>query len=313
VLGVLSDGAVAAAEESLALARQLAVPSLVARSTADLGMCRLMCETDMATTAAVLEEAIGLLGDSQPETVAVARLSLAMATLYRGDAERASVLCAQSLEQCRAVGDKALLGVTLIGAAMIALSRGDPAAAAGHLRDGLEAVRILGDSAGAARAIDLLGVAAVAAGDHERAARLFGAAQGIWHTVADTIGSEPFRDRRERARSLARDELGAAEFDAVCAAGSELSVEDAVGYALGDTQNPDVPAESGPPPNALTARELEVAELIAEGLSNKQIAVRIVVARRTAESHVENILRKLDFSSRAQIAAWYADRVRTGR
>ena len=54
----------------------------------------------------------------------------------------------------------------------------------------------------------------------------------------------------------------------------------------------------------LTPREREVAALVAEGLSNRQIAVRLVVSERTADVHVSNILRKLDLTSRAQLAAW---------
>jgi non-specific serine/threonine protein kinase len=56
----------------------------------------------------------------------------------------------------------------------------------------------------------------------------------------------------------------------------------------------------------LTPRELEVARLVAEGLTNRQVAVRLGITERTAETHVDHILTKLDFSSRAQIAAWVA-------
>jgi len=61
------------------------------------------------------------------------------------------------------------------------------------------------------------------------------------------------------------------------------------------------PANPGP---QLTGRELEVAGLVAEGLTNQAIARRLSVAPRTAETHVENIRRKLQVRSRAQIAAW---------
>ncbi len=54
----------------------------------------------------------------------------------------------------------------------------------------------------------------------------------------------------------------------------------------------------------LTPRELQVAELVAEGLTNQAIASRLSVAPRTAEAHVENIRRKLQVRSRAQIATW---------
>jgi DNA-binding NarL/FixJ family response regulator len=54
----------------------------------------------------------------------------------------------------------------------------------------------------------------------------------------------------------------------------------------------------------LTRREWEIAQLLAEGLSNKEIAARLVISRRTAEAHVENILTKLGFRSRAQVSSW---------
>jgi pimeloyl-ACP methyl ester carboxylesterase/DNA-binding CsgD family transcriptional regulator len=70
------------------------------------------------------------------------------------------------------------------------------------------------------------------------------------------------------------------------------------------------PASPGP---RLTGRELEVAELVAEGLTNQAIARRLSVAPRTAEAHVENIRRKLQVRSRAQIAAWVTEhRLRPG-
>jgi DNA-binding NarL/FixJ family response regulator len=57
-------------------------------------------------------------------------------------------------------------------------------------------------------------------------------------------------------------------------------------------------------PSCLTAREMQVAKLVADGLSNKQIAQKLIIAQRTAESHVEHILQRLGFHSRAQVAAW---------
>ena len=62
----------------------------------------------------------------------------------------------------------------------------------------------------------------------------------------------------------------------------------------------------GPKPSALTSREIEVATLVAEGLTNRQIAGRLVISERTAQNHVQHILAKLGFASRSQIAAWTA-------
>src|SRR5581483_380170 len=62
---------------------------------------------------------------------------------------------------------------------------------------------------------------------------------------------------------------------------------------------------TAPGRSLLTPRQREVAALVAQGLSNRQIAERLVITERTAESHVERIRTRLGFRSRAQIAAWY--------
>jgi DNA-binding NarL/FixJ family response regulator len=61
----------------------------------------------------------------------------------------------------------------------------------------------------------------------------------------------------------------------------------------------------------LTPREMEIARLVAQGMSNRAIAAALVIAQRTAEGHVEHILSKLGFSSRVQIAAWVGRHDRT--
>lgn len=57
-------------------------------------------------------------------------------------------------------------------------------------------------------------------------------------------------------------------------------------------------------PALLSPRETEVAELVAEGLTNRQIAERLIISERTAQNHVQHILTKLGFTTRSQIAAW---------
>ena len=67
-----------------------------------------------------------------------------------------------------------------------------------------------------------------------------------------------------------------------------------------------VPASSPGTRTPLTAREQQVAELIADGLTNRQIAAHLVIALRTADNHVQHIFDKLGLSARAQVAAWVA-------
>ena len=81
-----------------------------------------------------------------------------------------------------------------------------------------------------------------------------------------------------------------------------MGLRAAIAYALGD----DEPAPTAPrhTPLTLTPRQLEVARLVAQGLTNKEIASRLFVSERTAEGHIDQICNKLGFNSRVQIAAW---------
>ena len=91
-----------------------------------------------------------------------------------------------------------------------------------------------------------------------------------------------------------------------------MSMEQALELALAATQTPvaqpDQPSDgSRRRVTELSPREQQVAALLAEGLTNRQIAERLVVTERTAAAHIEHILDKLGFASRHQVAAWAAD------
>jgi DNA-binding CsgD family transcriptional regulator len=172
----------------------------------------------------------------------------------------------------------------------------------------------LGDRMGMAVGLDSLGRLATAEGDGERAALLLGAAEGIWDLVGMSGTGNPFAfapsrsDGLEQTRSL----LGKQRFRELFRQGSELSLDQAVRFALeGEADEQPTPAPVQPSP--LTRRELEVADLVADGMSNPEIATRLVISVRTAQGHVENILRKLGFSSRSRIAAWVTERRLSGR
>jgi len=83
-------------------------------------------------------------------------------------------------------------------------------------------------------------------------------------------------------------------------------------YSFGvGTEGANSPPRSGPADRRLlTPREREVAELVAAGFTNRQIAERLVISERTAEAHVEHIRAKLECRSRAQVAAWFAETMR---
>ena len=146
----------------------------------------------------------------------------------------------------------------------------------------------------------------------ERAARLLGASQAVWRAsgakVDETTAYGMFDRRSEDA---VREALGDTLFEKAFAEGAASSLDQALGLAKGDDEGPDQGASDGEPPPAadvgtahgLTRREQEIAALIAQGLSNREIAARLVISSRTAETHVGNILNKLGLTSRAQVAS----------
>ena len=87
-------------------------------------------------------------------------------------------------------------------------------------------------------------------------------------------------------------------------AGRVVAMKLAAEAALTPQPTPQAQAAPSAPFTPLTAREREVAVLIAEGLTNREIAARLVITRGTAAVHVGSILRKLDLATRIQVAAW---------
>jgi non-specific serine/threonine protein kinase len=143
----------------------------------------------------------------------------------------------------------------------------------------------------------------------QRSAQLLGASKRMWQSMNTSLA--PFRslhDWHNEVVKEVRGRLGATAFSAAVRRGSDLSVADAVATALErkTRARPAEPRGDSAAGLGLTKREREVAALIAQGLSNREIAARLVVAQRTAEGHVENILSKLGFTSRAKVAGWLA-------
>jgi DNA-binding NarL/FixJ family response regulator len=163
---------------------------------------------------------------------------------------------------------------------------------------------------GPAFCVEVLAWIAASGRQYERAAVLLGAAAGLWQSMGTTPDSnQPMAGHHRDCERQARQVLGETAFQAAYHRGLDLPADDAVTYALQESPNkpsakPPAPAVSDEAP--LTPREVQVARLIAVGRSNKDIAAALVISQRTAENHVEHILTKLGFTSRAQVAAWAA-------
>ncbi len=172
------------------------------------------------------------------------------------------------------------------------------------VRDALRLKAELDDPFGVAWTFEILAQIACDTRQHKRAAFLVGAASRLWKSMAIDV---PTLERLQIREGLTRDRLRSATgppvFANYCRRGERLDLPAVIAVALRDGPIPGSDAPRAEP-GMLTARELEIAELVAQGLTNRQIASKLVIAQRTADGHVQNILTKLGFNSRAQIATW---------
>lgn len=231
---------------------------------------------------------------------------------FIGQAERgrAALLEAVALTEARNELYMRSNGLAILG--VLEMADGNSEAATATLRDALRMKRTLGDQLGTALSVEFLAWVAVAEGRWERAATLMGAATSIWNTLGILLNALPhFAERREQCEQVTRSALTSEQYDKALVAGAALTPTAAIACALEETPAAKPAAvrarRTEPEASPLTRREREVAMLVYEGLSNQQIAERLVLSIRTAEAHVENILRKLGFSSRSAVASWVAE------
>jgi predicted ATPase/DNA-binding CsgD family transcriptional regulator len=234
----------------------------------------------------------------------------------RGDYARAETVFKESLALFREMGDAWGVTTVLVSLASAALLGGSGGRAAELFRESLGMRHDLGDRAGIAESLEGLAGVAAHAGDLERAARRLGAAAAIRESIG--AGSEPSRTGAADTRTveMVRRRLGKQAFAAAFDNGRRLGCDGAVAEAL--AAGPEAlgartaaqeavlrspPASTG----GLTEREHQVAALIAEGRSNREIAAALVVTLGTAANHVQHILNKLGLHSRSQIAAWVVE------
>lgn len=256
---------------------------------------------DAAAAAGSCERALAIArqaGDAWVEGSALFRFGIAKA--LAGDIATAKLLAAQSIGVFPRTGDRRLRGYGQIVLADCLTREGNAAQAVEVLRDAVAFFEALPERWALLRAASLLAEAFGAQGDWPRTAILL----GVVDALSDRTGGQPFTHTQnglDVLRARARDRLGAA-LDTAAQAGRLLGRGDQISTALWPaTGHERGQAARGSLP--LTTRERQIAELIAQGLTNKQIAARLVIAERTVDTHVGRILAKLGCASRAQVAA----------
>jgi non-specific serine/threonine protein kinase len=266
-------------ESSLALWREVRNDLSTANVLNNLGeLARLERNYDQAER--LYQESLALFRTCESRGGIINSLNnLGYSAYHQGDLDRAKVTFLEALALGHEARSKRLIPMSLTGLAGIALTIGS---GSGHAAKKPVA---------------------------EHAVRLLGAVK----TLNESVGAklEPLEQiENDRHTASARAMLGELEFATAWEEGQAMTFDQVIEYAR-DIFNADYPPNSTSSRRAekaasggLTRREREVASLVAEGLSNKRIAERLVLSERTAEMHVAHVLRKLGYTTRAQITAW---------
>ena len=290
--------------ESLALARDSDDRLGIAWALSELGTFSRL-QRDVARSEALLAEALDrfrVLDD--PAGLAFTMLNLGVTVGYRGDTTRAVDLMSESLERLRALGDRHTVARAQLMLGRAALRHGDVDQAIQLSVAALAVDAELDDRWSVAYDLMALAEALVAQARPQQAVRFFAAARAVSEPLGRHVGGVPFSELHATVDALRREGW----FAQAWADGHALDLDGAVRAAHAVLEEPSrgQPAvPTGAPAFApLSRREFEVARLLAQGHSDRQIADTLFLTPRTVGTHVHHILQKLGLRSRVQIAAW---------
>ena len=292
--------------EALELSRHVGDTLCAAYAWCGLGLAA-MDRGDFERATACFEEALPLFSRSGEDgMVPVARVWLGTVARIQNDYDWAVPLFEEALVQARQRGDRLGTYSALYNLAQVALARGDYDSATRMLEEGVALSEQLGDRANLAHFLEGLAVVAGSRGEAERSARLFGAAEGLLEVVGASVYNyyQPDRSLHERTTSAARSRLGQRAFEEAWAEGKAMYFDEVAEYALGigTSPQPSAAPKGTSYPAGLSVRELEILGLVAQGLTNAQVAERLYLSPRTVGQHLRSIYRKLGVPSRAAAA-----------
>lgn len=313
IAGVQGDGpgATGFARQAAELAAHLDDPGVRAYAKHVLAVSHYF-RADLSEAIVLFAQALDQYEDTdvEPQYPDLLRTEMATVLVLAGDLDRAAQVLDELFDHCEQAGERWQLSYALWVRGLLNLLAGKPEQAEADLTEAIRIKRLFHDTLGLALAVDLLAWAKTAEGDGARAAALFGGSATMWRPFGSPlVGSVHLIEHHEHFEQLARRQLGEAEFQAGFDRGRALQADAVFALALGEQRA--VPEATRKQASVLTKREREVAGLVAEGLTNKNIAERLVLSRRTVEGHVEKSLTKLGFTTRTQLANWVAQQRKT--
>jgi predicted ATPase/DNA-binding CsgD family transcriptional regulator len=254
-------------------------------------------------------------GIDQQWGVARGLLGLGDLARVRGHPGEAHGRYVEALAILREVGARPEIARCLAGLGRVAMDLGAIEQARRHLTRSLRLSHVTGARIGVARGLEAFAALATHENQPELAVQLIAAATAL----REAAGLPPLPGARTESYLAPARRLGETTVSRLWTQGLAMTSEAAVTLALDSTALAATAAEESPaltvvggyqvaaaPPSSLTPREHQIAALVAGGRSNKAIAEELCISPTTAARHVANIMAKLGFTSRTQIAAWVA-------
>ena len=303
------DRARALLEESLEIYRTLGVQDRIGWVLYLQAQVLFLSGGDPATAQSLAEQSLPLIREGGHTWHSTHPLDLlGQIFLQQGKTARARELCEESLATLQELGEKSIhRDVPLLSLARVVTRQGDLAAALQLYRKSLALARALGTNESIAFCLESLAAVVAAQGEPRWAARLWGTAEA-WREALGTPLPPVYRADYERAVAAARTQLGEQFFAAAWAEGRSLTPEQALTAQGQVTLLQPLPAAPAPTPatkpattspDGLTAREVEVLRLLAQGLTNPQIAEQLVISPQTVHAHLRSMYSKLGVTTRS--------------
>ncbi|WP_328593756.1 ATP-binding protein [Actinomadura macrotermitis] len=286
-----NEPAIARAQETelWEMAERLPDDVVLAHAHQAAGQIRFFTD-DPAGALPHLEKAVKLHQGQDEALGLLCLLQLSAARTLTGDPDTGYEHAEECRRLCAEHGDEWLGSYAVWMRGFARYTWGDADGAAEDARACLAAKRRLGDRLGIVLSADLLAACALALGEPADAVRLLTVTEPLWRDLGDPCGL----DLRGPALEAARAALGETEFAREAAAAAAVTLGDICGDRTAH-------------PETLTRREQEVARLVASGLTNRAVAMRLGIAKRTVDAHIEHIFAKLGVNDRTRLADFLDD------
>lgn len=294
------DQAESMLREAVSVAQQLDDGGTAAVAAALLASARLL-RGDLRSAAELLDSAMDWIGAGDEMARVLVGIRRGVVRFRLGDIEQGMTLCREAIEVCKAHDELWHRSEGLWELATMYWETEQIDEAESSIREALRIHRLFGNLVGSAQCFETLAWIACRRRQHERAVRLLGAADVIWQSTDAAHGPRALA-HCARTDQAARATLGERKYAEAYRRGNRNSTVANTAFAL--EEGPGAEETPRAVMSQLTQRERDVAELIAVGASNKEIAAALVISPRTVEGHVEHILAKLGFTSRVQVASW---------